>query len=160
MLASLQTALQVYCKTYKQAQVSETHGLLRKARRLDKILEAMNPGSTGIVNGVNGSTTTVNGHGHGLGNGVDPSSSSSAAAPAHVHRFASSESAGPTPQCYRCRTEFSPFFHEVPAQGGARAWLCHKCHAETRSAAAAAAVSAAAAYHGQQHPAMIGIGAA
>ena len=117
-----QTALQVYCKTYKQAQVSETHGLLRKARRLDKILEA------------NGDTSSSASLDEGL-------------------------PGGPEPQCYRCRTEFSPFFHEVPAQGGARAWLCHKCHAETRSAAAAA-VSAAAAYHGQQHPAMIGIGAA
>ncbi|KAI0738659.1 hypothetical protein C8Q80DRAFT_255981 [Daedaleopsis nitida] len=139
-----ETALQVYCKTYKQAQVTETHGLLRKARRLDKILEAMNPGSTGIANGVNG--TTVNGHGHG--NGVDPSSSLSAAAPAHLHRFSSSEGAGPTPHCYRCRTEFSPFFHEVAhtAQGEPRSWLCHKCHAETRTS-----------YH---NPVIIGIGAA
>ncbi|TFY78651.1 hypothetical protein EWM64_g5362 [Hericium alpestre] len=33
------TALQVYCKTYKQAQVSQSHALLRKARRLDHILD-------------------------------------------------------------------------------------------------------------------------
>ncbi|THG98485.1 hypothetical protein EW026_g3722 [Hermanssonia centrifuga] len=32
------TALQVYAKTYKQAQVENTHGLLRKAQRLDSIL--------------------------------------------------------------------------------------------------------------------------
>jgi hypothetical protein len=34
----VQTALQVYCKNYKQAQVDNTHGLLRKAQRLDNIL--------------------------------------------------------------------------------------------------------------------------
>ncbi|RDX51269.1 hypothetical protein OH76DRAFT_1505916 [Lentinus brumalis] len=112
MSDSGETALQLYCKTYKQAQVSETHGLLRKARRLDKILEA---------NGDASSSTSFDD---------------------------SLPGAGPDPQCYRCRTEFSPFFHEVPVQGGAKAWLCHKCHAETRSAAY------------QQHPAMIGIGAA
>ncbi|PSR72448.1 hypothetical protein PHLCEN_2v11662 [Hermanssonia centrifuga] len=32
------TALQVYAKTYKQAQIENTHGLLRKAQRLDSIL--------------------------------------------------------------------------------------------------------------------------
>jgi hypothetical protein len=34
----LQTALQVYCQAYKQAAVGQAHGLLRKARRLDTIL--------------------------------------------------------------------------------------------------------------------------
>ncbi|KAJ7696471.1 hypothetical protein B0H17DRAFT_929204 [Mycena rosella] len=34
----LQTALQVYCQAYKQAPVSQAHGLLRKARRLDPLL--------------------------------------------------------------------------------------------------------------------------
>jgi len=34
----LQTALQTYCQHYKQAQPSQAHGLLRKARRLDTIL--------------------------------------------------------------------------------------------------------------------------
>ncbi|PPQ98048.1 hypothetical protein CVT26_003043 [Gymnopilus dilepis] len=33
-----ETALQVYCQAYKQAAVSQAHGLLRKARRLDSIL--------------------------------------------------------------------------------------------------------------------------
>ncbi|KAF9224072.1 hypothetical protein BS17DRAFT_780421 [Gyrodon lividus] len=33
-----ETALQVYCRTYKQAPVSQAHALLRKARRLDSIL--------------------------------------------------------------------------------------------------------------------------
>ena len=36
----IQTALQIYCRNYKQADVGQTHGLLRKARRLDQILEA------------------------------------------------------------------------------------------------------------------------
>ncbi|EGO22633.1 hypothetical protein SERLADRAFT_451461 [Serpula lacrymans var. lacrymans S7.9] len=33
-----ESALQLYCQTYKQAPVSQAHGLLRKARRLDQIL--------------------------------------------------------------------------------------------------------------------------
>ncbi|KAJ7251328.1 hypothetical protein C8J57DRAFT_1437529 [Mycena rebaudengoi] len=33
-----ETALQVYCQAYKQAPVSQAHGLLRKARRLDPLL--------------------------------------------------------------------------------------------------------------------------
>ncbi|KAJ7504211.1 hypothetical protein B0H11DRAFT_2154460 [Mycena galericulata] len=33
-----QTALEVFCQTYKQALVSQAHGLLRKARRLDPLL--------------------------------------------------------------------------------------------------------------------------
>lgn len=38
----IQTALQVYCQAYKQAPVSQAHGLLRKARRLDTILGIRN----------------------------------------------------------------------------------------------------------------------
>ncbi|KAF8347972.1 hypothetical protein F5887DRAFT_881413 [Amanita rubescens] len=33
-----ETALQVYCRAYKQAPVNQAHGLLRKARRLDSLL--------------------------------------------------------------------------------------------------------------------------
>ncbi|KAJ7117733.1 hypothetical protein C8R44DRAFT_626844 [Mycena epipterygia] len=33
-----ETALQVYCQAYKQAPVTQAHGLLRKARRLDPLL--------------------------------------------------------------------------------------------------------------------------
>ncbi|KAF5319058.1 hypothetical protein D9611_012669 [Ephemerocybe angulata] len=41
-----ETALQVYCQAYKQAPVSTAHGLLRKARRLDNILNIRTEGST------------------------------------------------------------------------------------------------------------------
>ncbi|KAJ8473751.1 hypothetical protein ONZ51_g7685 [Trametes cubensis] len=94
-----ETSLQVYCRNYKQAPIAQTHGLLRKARRLDKILHA----SLG-----DGSSTAS----------VDGDSMQSTA----------------DPHCYRCQTEYSPFFHEVTntAQGEAKSWLCHKCHAETR----------------------------
>jgi len=34
-----ETALQVYCRKYKQAQVAQSYGLLRKARRLDSIID-------------------------------------------------------------------------------------------------------------------------
>ncbi|KAJ7255431.1 PHD-zinc-finger like domain-containing protein [Mycena haematopus] len=33
-----ETALQVYCQAYKQAPISQAHGLLRKARRVDPLL--------------------------------------------------------------------------------------------------------------------------
>ncbi|OBZ73631.1 Lid2 complex component snt2 [Grifola frondosa] len=90
-----ETALQVYCKNYKQAPTAHIHGLLRKARRLDKILNTHTP---------------------------DGSAASSVDGDAQ----ASAE-----PHCYRCKTEFSPLFYPATAQG-AQAWLCHKCHAETR----------------------------
>ena len=62
----------------------------------------------------------------------------------------------PEPQCCRCRTEFSPLFHEVPFANGAgpssggggapgRSWLCHKCYADARKA---------------NFPVMLGVGAA
>ncbi|KAI0364362.1 hypothetical protein BV20DRAFT_1125672 [Pilatotrama ljubarskyi] len=105
-----ETALQVYCKNYKQAPVAQTHGLLRKARRLDKILNATN-GDISSAASVDGDSTQ----------------------------------SAPDPHCYRCQTEFSPFFHEVTntTQGEAKSWLCHKCHAETR----------------KSYPVIIGIGA-
>ncbi|KAF9560108.1 hypothetical protein CPC08DRAFT_708307 [Agrocybe pediades] len=37
-----ETALQVYCQAYKQAPVSQAHALLRKARRLDALLNIRN----------------------------------------------------------------------------------------------------------------------
>lgn len=36
-----ETALQLYCRLYKQAPIVKSHGLLRKAQRLDHILEGM-----------------------------------------------------------------------------------------------------------------------
>lgn len=41
-----ETALQVYVQSYKQAQVGQAHGLLRKARRLDSILNTRSESST------------------------------------------------------------------------------------------------------------------
>ena len=38
----LKTALQVYCRAYKQVSLNHGHGLLRKARRLDSILNIRN----------------------------------------------------------------------------------------------------------------------
>ncbi|CAE6432843.1 unnamed protein product [Rhizoctonia solani] len=38
--ANGESALQVYCRTYKQVSVSHSYGLLRKARRLDTLLRA------------------------------------------------------------------------------------------------------------------------
>ncbi|KAL1941284.1 hypothetical protein VTO73DRAFT_7496 [Trametes versicolor] len=106
-----ETALQMYCRNYKQAPIAQTHGLLRKARRLDKILDA-------VVGGDISSAASVDGD--------------------------SAQSAA-DPHCYRCQTEFSPFFHEVTnaPRSGAKSWLCHKCHAETR----------------KSYPVIIGIGA-
>jgi len=96
-----ETALQVYCKNYKQVPTAQTHGLLRKARRLDNILNA----------------------------GSDGMSSHDGDAPS-----------GPEPRCYRCRSEFSPFFHSVSAisatngktaaHADAKTWMCHRCYME------------------------------
>jgi hypothetical protein len=44
-----QTALQVYCNTYKQAPVAQSHALLRKARRLDLVLEEKDLALSGQV---------------------------------------------------------------------------------------------------------------
>lgn len=96
---TMQTALQVYSQVYKQAHVSQAHGLLRKARRLDNIL---NP---------RGDTTQHH------DNAQFPTN----------------------PQCYRCRTLFSPFFYQLPppvgsfmAQDIPTTWLCHTCHFEEK----------------------------
>ena len=137
-----QTTLQIYCKTYKQAQVDQTHGLLRKARRLDKILEASadtasttsleesaasTPSAVPVPGPGPSAPATTNGYSNGLRHAGGASSSSA------------------DPHCYRCQTEFSPFFHEVATatamanahhgQAGEappKSWLCHKCHTESR----------------------------
>lgn len=125
-----QSSLQVFCRNYKQAPIAQTHGLLRKARRLDKILNAaIGSGDTSPAPSVDGDSNG-NGNGNGSGNGGGTNGAQ----------------AGADPHCYRCQTEFSPFFHEVTntPQGGAKSWLCHKCHAETR----------------KSYPVIIGLGAA
>ncbi|KAH9851909.1 hypothetical protein C2E23DRAFT_869052 [Lenzites betulinus] len=118
-----ETALQVYCKNYKQAPVAQTHGLLRKARRLDRILNA----ASGDVS----SAASVDGDSAHGSNGVAGGAANGAGSA--------------DPHCYRCRTEFSPFFHEVTnaPQGEAKSWLCHKCHSDTR----------------KSYPVIIGLGA-
>ncbi|KAN0109125.1 hypothetical protein V8E52_009647 [Russula decolorans] len=92
-----ETALQVYCNTYKQAQVAQSHALLRKARRLDLVLEEKDP------------SAAINGHGHG-------------AAPALL--VANGDS-GTDLQCAHCRTSFSPFFHPLPRAGAFACHRCH-----------------------------------
>ncbi|PCH36401.1 hypothetical protein WOLCODRAFT_81894 [Wolfiporia cocos MD-104 SS10] len=93
-----ETALQFYCKNYKQVATSQTHGLLRKARRLDNILN------------VNADAMSVDGD----------------------------STPATEPRCYRCHTEFSPFFHPAGQSNGAsaaaevRSWVCHTCYVETR----------------------------
>jgi hypothetical protein len=54
-LASLQTALQVYCQQYKSPALAHTHALLRKARRLDQVL-----GSVADVLASSRTTPTIN----------------------------------------------------------------------------------------------------
>lgn len=45
----IKTALQVYCQAYKQAPIGQAHGLLRKARRLDNILNVRSEATVTIV---------------------------------------------------------------------------------------------------------------
>ena len=85
----------MYCNTYKQAQVAQLHALLRKARRLDHVLEEKDPAA-------------LNGHGHGA-----------IAVPA-----AGSDS-DTDPECAHCKTSFSPFFHPLPRAGAFACHRCH-----------------------------------
>lgn len=43
-----ETALQVYCRIYKQAPVTQAHALLRKARRLDQTLNISTDGTSSV----------------------------------------------------------------------------------------------------------------
>ncbi|KAI0259433.1 hypothetical protein BC834DRAFT_833552 [Gloeopeniophorella convolvens] len=103
-----ETALQVYCATYKQAPVAQTHALLRKARRLDHILDDSAPAANGAPASANGTSAS------GSGAGSSSSGATSAA----------------EPQCAHCHTFFSPFFHPLPRAG---AFACHRCHFEGRT---------------------------
>lgn len=106
-----ETALQVFCQAYKQAPVSQAHGLLRKARRLDNILNIRSENTTAA-------STPV------------PSS----AADPECSRCSSKFS----PAFYRADTgmmhdygsrSVSPF-----SNNGMRedvTWLCHRCHFES-----------------------------
>lgn len=161
----IQTALQIYCRNYKQADVGQTHGLLRKARRLDQILEASSASasaersSTASVD-ESGASTPGTGIGLGLGPNVVPNGfpNANGAGSNSTSNGLALALAAADPHCYRCRTEFSPFFHEVAnpnahhAGGGSngsgggeplKSWLCHKCHCECRN----------------NYPVIIGIGA-
>jgi len=89
-----ETALQVYCLVYKQAPISQAHALLRKAQRLDQVLN-----------------------------------------PRGDNRHLDNNRARANPQCCRCRTSYSPFFHYLPAsfdshksEDTPESWLCHRCH--------------------------------
>ncbi|KAF7309944.1 Zinc finger protein 1 [Mycena indigotica] len=75
-----ETALQVYCRAYKQAPVTQAHGLLRKARRLDPLF-----------------------------------------------RLDAYQAEQDDPECFRCRTHFSPAFYPVKTQGE-NTFACHSCH--------------------------------
>ncbi|KXN90670.1 SANT domain-containing protein 2 [Leucoagaricus sp. SymC.cos] len=84
-----ETALQVYVQSYKQAPTGQAHGLLRKARRLDNILNTRSESST-------------------PSNPPTPQPRPS-----------------PGPECYQCRTQYSPTFY--PTEDSDQ-FMCHKCH--------------------------------
>ena len=156
----------MYCKNYKQAPIQETHGLLRKAMRLDKILEQQaqqQPPPAPRTNGAGGPTLVTSLDGTTAF--ADLNGAANGGGPAHLNGLApplDGVQQVPDPHCFRCHTEYSPFFHEVPLTNGAapvtngagkgkgvgagkaRSWLCHKCYAETRKTS---------------YPVMIGIGA-
>ncbi|KAF7308348.1 Zinc finger protein 1 [Mycena chlorophos] len=93
-----ETALQVYCRAYKQAPVTQAHGLLRKARRLDPLLTT------------HARLESYGHHGH-------PSLSASTGANASTG----------DPECFRCHTHFSPMFYPAKGLGD-DAFTCHSCH--------------------------------
>ncbi|KAM5536579.1 hypothetical protein V8D89_009674 [Ganoderma adspersum] len=155
-----ETTIQIYCRNYKQADVGQTHGLLRKARRLDQILEASSASASAersSTASVDESGASTPGTGVGLGPSLVPNGFPNANSNNNSNGLALALAAT-DPHCYRCRTEFSPFFHEVAnpnahhAGGGSngsgggeplKSWLCHKCHCECRN----------------NYPVIIGIGA-
>ncbi|KAH8110725.1 hypothetical protein DFH11DRAFT_1618256 [Phellopilus nigrolimitatus] len=98
-----ETALQVYARTYKQAPVSQSHSLLRKAHRLDQLLHGV-PGGASAPGSA----------------GDRDSSFVSEPTPALEHK------------CAQCGTEYSPFFHPAPEPADPDAWVCHRCHFETQ----------------------------
>ncbi len=172
-----QTTLQLYCRNYKQADVGQTHALLRKARRLDQILEASASASASAERSSTASVyesgASTPGTGVGLAPSVVPNGFPNAngfpngnGTNGHGHgQGLALALAAADPHCYRCQTEFSPFFHEVATpnaphvgrpngngngngngSGGEpllKSWLCHKCHTECRNS----------------YPVIIGIGA-
>ncbi|OCH85881.1 hypothetical protein OBBRIDRAFT_890870 [Obba rivulosa] len=93
-----ETALQVYCRNYKQVPVAGSHGLLRKARRLDNVLSA---------NG-NDALSSVS---------VDEANSSDP--DPKCHRCHTEYS-----PIFHPHTLSS----KLASQPSAKAWLCHQCH--------------------------------
>ncbi|KAH9945765.1 hypothetical protein B0H21DRAFT_860461 [Amylocystis lapponica] len=98
-----ETALQLYCKNYKQVPIAQTHGLLRKARRLDNILHA---------NGQDSAST--------------PSTDSDAlSADPKCYQCHSEFS----PFFHLIQP---PHSGKSTMQGDEKRWLCHRCHVEMR----------------------------
>ncbi|KZT07232.1 uncharacterized protein LAESUDRAFT_758638 [Laetiporus sulphureus 93-53] len=98
-----ETSLQVYCKNYKQVPTEQTHGLLRKARRLDNILNA-GADSLSTISG-DGDLTTAEPQCYHCHSEFSPFFH------AMPSKGGSSSSQG---------------------QSGGRTWLCHQCFVETR----------------------------
>ncbi|KAE9396813.1 BAH-domain-containing protein [Gymnopus androsaceus JB14] len=97
-----ESALQVYCRAYKQVpQVSQTHALLRKARRLDQL----------IVNAVTAVNSTRARSSLSLGPGPDPTFGPDSG-PENLQL-----------SCVECTTQFTPRFYST-----ARGWVCHACN--------------------------------
>ncbi|KAH9944958.1 uncharacterized protein BXZ73DRAFT_95950 [Epithele typhae] len=144
-----ESALQLYCRAYKQAPVSETHALLRKAMRLDRILEEQ----MARLRDLRGRLYNAQQHPQSQ----QPQQNANGVGPIVVDvPIVDADPPEPEPHCYRCRTQFSPLWHELagapPAtngvnghgagaataatatNGAGRAWMCHKCHASNRQA--------------------------
>ncbi|KDR80821.1 hypothetical protein GALMADRAFT_60740 [Galerina marginata CBS 339.88] len=102
-----ETALQVYCQAYKQAPVGQAHGLLRKARRLDTILNIRTESVTPSV--------------HPTSTSSDP----------ECYRCHSQFS----PAFYRSSDSIpSPAVNGH--REGHEIWICHKCHFEMNESGA------------------------
>ncbi|EIW75100.1 hypothetical protein CONPUDRAFT_112361 [Coniophora puteana RWD-64-598 SS2] len=158
-----ETALQVYCRTYKQAPVAQAHGLLRKARRMDAVLLA-----------------SYSDHGSGSGSGhaamvaggdrpvtaIDVDDDDDDEAPSRSASSSPAQPQTPTdPVCSKCSTEYSPFFHyygkeengddvhmsngdgnsngnangngfsAMPVAAVSPSWTCHRCFTNERKTA-------------------------
>lgn len=100
-----ESALQLFSRTYKQAETNQSHSLLRKAQRLDQLLHAL---------GLTQSETSS------ISSGVEtdgPSTPNGSSAPVK-------------PECVVCSTQFSPFFHKTSSEAPGD-FMCHRCYFKT-----------------------------
>lgn len=124
-LFSFQTALQVYARTYKQAPLTGSHSLLRKAQRLDQLMHEVS-----LERGSSASASTF------ASPSVDDKDHLSA-----LGLRSGSGGEREDDKCVKCGTLYSPLFHPHPnprgnakgsKEGQEESVVCHACFFEVK----------------------------